>query len=183
MLPLAPKFLQIRIQQRSSSIPLENWLISVTGLAAAYVAYYLLAAWQWQPAVIRASHCCQPASQQIAAKTWSLQVLGCIQIAFDVFHRCAKQRAKLWRNPTSSTTKFSQSSAKLAKFLLHGALDGSKACVICRSHCWSLRARVPGSPGSSFGNSGTRVCNVFKTIFSSAVLGAATDANGIAVPV
>ena len=50
-------------------------------------------------------------------------------------------------------------------------------------HCCSLRARVLGSPGSSFGNSGTNDCKVFKTMFNSAILGSATDAGGGDVPV
>ena len=57
---------------------------------------------------------------------------------------------------------------------------GSKAWVMCRSHCWNLRALVPGSPGSSFGNSETSVCRVFKIMFSSPMLGMATGACGSA---
>ena len=53
---------------------------------------------------------------------------------------------------------------------------GARAWDTWRTHCWNLRARVAGSPGSSLGRSGTNVCIVFRIMLSSPVLGPVTGA-------
>ena len=59
---------------------------------------------------------------------------------------------------------------------------GARAWDTWRTHCWNLRARVAGSPGSSFGRSETKVCIVFRIMLSSPVLGPAAGAGDPTVP-